>query len=63
VKKKSARFTRRKLASVVRKAIISYYNEPEKQEVTQAAKKLGTSVSGFVASAALAEARRTNRKP
>jgi hypothetical protein len=63
VKKHPAGFTRRKLSSVVRKAIISYYNEQEKQEIAQAAKKQGTSVSSFVASAALAEARRTNRKP
>lgn len=63
VNKRSARFTRRKLAAVVRKAIISYYNEQEKHEIMQAAKKLGQSVSSFVASAALMEARRTNRKP
>ena len=63
VKKQPAGFRRRKLSAVVRKAIISYYNEDEKQEIMRAAKKLGASVSSFVASAALAEARRTNRKP
>ena len=62
VKRQPPSFRRRKLSAVVRKAIISYYNEQEKQEIAQAATKQGTSVSGFVASAALAEARRTNRK-
>jgi len=63
VKKQRAGFTRRRLSSAVRKAIISYYNEQEKLEIMEAAKKKGTSVSSFVASAALADARRTNRKP
>jgi uncharacterized protein (DUF1778 family) len=62
VKKPAAGFTRRKLSTVVRKAIISYYTEQEKQEILQAAKKQGMSVSSFVASAVLEQARRTNRK-
>ena len=63
VKKRAPAFRRRKLSAVVRKAIISYYNEQEKQEIARAAKKRGASVSSFVASAALTEARRTNRRP
>jgi uncharacterized protein (DUF1778 family) len=63
VKKQRPGFTRRRLSSAVRKAIISYYNEQEKLEIMQAADKKGMSVSSFVASAALADARRTNRKP
>jgi uncharacterized protein (DUF1778 family) len=58
VKKRSARFTRRKLAAVVRKAITSYYTEQEQREVERAAKLQGISMSSFVASAALREARR-----
>jgi len=37
--------------------MISYYNEREKLEIMQAAKKRGTSVSSFVSSAALADER------
>ena len=62
VKKQAASFTRRKLSAVVRKAIISYYTEEEKQEIAQAAKKQGISVSSFVASAALERVRRASRK-
>jgi hypothetical protein len=62
VKKRSVAFTRRKLAAVVRKAIISYYTEQEREEVRQAAKQQRISLSSFVASAALREARRVNRK-
>ncbi len=51
------------MATIVRKAIISYYTEGEKREIKQAAKKLHMSVSGFVAGATLAKARRINRKP
>jgi len=47
---------------VVRKAITSYYAEQEQVEVAQAAKQLNVSMSSFVASAALKEARRLNRK-
>jgi uncharacterized protein (DUF1778 family) len=60
--KRTTGFTRRRLSTVVRKAIISYYTEQEKQEIAQAAKKQGISVSSFVASAALEQARRTTRK-
>ena len=55
-------FARRKLSAVVRKAITSYYTEEEQQEVAQAAKRQRISMSSFVASAALKEARRANRK-
>ncbi len=61
VKKRSARFTRRKLAAVIRKAITSYYTEPEQREIERAAKLQGISMSSFVASAALKEARRTSQ--
>ena len=61
VKKKSAGFTRRKLSTVVRKAITSYYAEQEQVEIAHAAKQQNVSMSSFVASAALKEARRLNR--
>jgi uncharacterized protein (DUF1778 family) len=47
---------------VVRKAITSYYTEQEQQEVERAARVHGISMSSFVATAALKEARRVNRK-
>jgi hypothetical protein len=62
VRKKSPGFTRRKLSAVVRKAITSYYTEQEQLEVDRAAKSQGISMSNFVASAALKEARRVNSK-
>jgi uncharacterized protein (DUF1778 family) len=62
VKRQSVAFTRRKLAAVVRKAITSYYTEPEQQEIAHAAKRQGISMSSFVASAALKEAR-SSRHP
>ena len=62
VKKRPARLTRRKLAAVVRKAITSYYTEQEQLEIERAATLKGISMSSFVASAALAEARRLNQK-
>jgi hypothetical protein len=62
VTKRDRAFRRRKLTSFVRKAIISYYNEQEKEEIALAAKNKGISMSSFVASATLAEARRVKRK-
>ena len=62
VKSKSPSFSRRKLSAVVRKAITSYYTAEEQQEIAQAAKREGISMSSFVATASLAEARRGNRK-
>jgi hypothetical protein len=62
MKKDPAGFTRRKLATIARKAIISYYTEQEKLDIARAAKELGISVSSFVASAALEKVRRQNRK-
>jgi len=53
---------KRKLSTVVRKAITSYYSEQEQQEVAQAAKRQRISMSSFVASAALKDARRANRQ-
>jgi hypothetical protein len=62
VKAKSPSFSRRKLSAVVRKAITSYYTAEEQQEIARAAKREGISMSSFVATASLAEARRGNRK-
>lgn len=58
VKKQLAGFKRRKLATVVRKAITSYYTDQEQTEIAKAAKQQNISKSSFVASAALKEARR-----
>jgi uncharacterized protein (DUF1778 family) len=55
-------FTRRRLAAVVRKGITSYYTEQEQKEISEAAARQRIIMSSFVASAALAEARRINRK-
>jgi hypothetical protein len=62
VNNQSATFRRRKLAAVVRKAITSYYTEQEQKEIAQAAKRQRISMSSFVASAALKEARGANRR-
>jgi hypothetical protein len=61
VKIRPPRFERRKLATAVRKAITSYYTEEEQREVRHAAKLQGISMSSFVASATLKEARRVKR--
>jgi uncharacterized protein (DUF1778 family) len=61
VKKRPAGFTRRKLSAVVRKAITSYYTDKEHMEIAGAAKQQNISMSSFVASAALKEARRLVR--
>lgn len=58
VKKQPAGFTRRKLSTVVRRAITSYYSDQEQREIEKAAKQQKISKSSFVASAALKEARR-----
>jgi uncharacterized protein (DUF1778 family) len=49
---------RRRLSTVVRKAIMAYYTQEEAQAIAAAAKKLNVSMSSFVANAALREARR-----
>jgi uncharacterized protein (DUF1778 family) len=60
---KQPSFSRRKLSAlVVRKAITAYYSEQEQREIAQAAKRQGISLSSFVATSSLAEARRMNRK-
>jgi len=46
----------------VRKAITSYYAEQEQAEIARAAKQQSVSMSSFVATAALKEARRLNRR-
>jgi uncharacterized protein (DUF1778 family) len=62
VKAKTPSFSRRKLSAVIRKAITSYYTAAEQQEIAQAAKREGISMSSFVATASLVKARRGNRK-
>jgi uncharacterized protein (DUF1778 family) len=51
---------RRRLTSSGRKRITSYYTESEQEELTRAAATQGVSLSSFVASAALKEARKIN---
>lgn len=46
---------------MVRKAITSYYTDQEQMEIEKAAKQQKISMSSFVASAALKEARRLVR--
>jgi uncharacterized protein (DUF1778 family) len=56
---------RRRLNSSVRKRITSYYVESEQAEIAAAAASQGISLSSFIASAALKEARKINpqKKP
>jgi uncharacterized protein (DUF1778 family) len=56
---------RRRLNSSVRKRITSYYIESEQEEIATAAASQGISLSSFIASAALKEARKINppKKP
>jgi uncharacterized protein (DUF1778 family) len=58
VKRQPSGLRRRKLSTVVRKAITSYYTDQEQLEIEKAAKQQKISKSSFVASAALKEARR-----
>jgi len=58
---KQTAFKRRKLSSIVRKAITSYYTDEEQKEIEKAAKQQKISKSSFVASASLREARRLSR--
>jgi len=53
---------RRKLARAVRKRVTSYYNENEKNEIAAAAAKEGVSLSSFIASVAIKEARKVNSR-
>lgn len=61
VKQRQGGFRRRKLSSIVRKAITSYYTDEEQKEIERAARQQNISKSSFVASAALKEARRLIR--
>jgi uncharacterized protein (DUF1778 family) len=61
VRKQKAGFKRRKLSVVERKAITSYYTAQEQTEIKNAARQQKISMSSFVASAALKEARRIIR--
>jgi uncharacterized protein (DUF1778 family) len=49
---------RRRLISLVRKRITSYYTESEQEEIATAAASQGVSQSSFIASAGLKEARK-----
>ena len=51
---------RRRLTKSVRKRITSYYIETEQEEIATAAASQGVSLSSFIASAALKEARKIN---
>jgi len=51
---------RRRLTSSVRKRITSYYTENGQEEIATAAALQGVSLSSFIASAALKEARKIN---
>src|SRR5438067_11151647 len=54
---------RRRLAVSTRKRITSYYTVDEQQEITKAAASDGVSLSSFIASAALKEARSRLMQP
>lgn len=51
---------RRRLANSIRKRITSYYIASEQEEIATAAASQGISLSSFIASAALREARKIN---
>jgi uncharacterized protein (DUF1778 family) len=53
---------RRRLATSVRKRITSYYTEKEQQEIASAAAAQGISLSSFIASVSLKEARKLNSR-
>jgi len=53
---------RRRLSTSVRKRATSYYTEAEQLEIAAAAAAQGVSLSSFIASAALKEARKINSK-
>jgi uncharacterized protein (DUF1778 family) len=54
--------TRRRLHTTVRKTLLSYYSEQEAAEIIKAAKKLRMTISNFIASAALREAKHVSSK-
>jgi uncharacterized protein (DUF1778 family) len=58
--RKNVILRRRRLTNSVRKRITSYYVENEQEEIAIAADLQGVSLSSFVASAALKEARKVN---
>jgi len=53
---------RRRLATSIRKRITSYYSEAEQKEIVTAAASQGISLSSFVASVVLREARNINSR-
>jgi uncharacterized protein (DUF1778 family) len=62
MQKKKPMSRRRRLAISVRKRVTSYYTEAEQREIAAAANIQGVSLSSFVASAALKEARKIHSK-
>jgi uncharacterized protein (DUF1778 family) len=56
---------RRRLVTATRKRITAYYTEREQQEIAKAARAQGLSLSSFIASVSLKEARKLNsaRRP
>ena len=54
---------RRRLAISVRKRITAYYTEAEQKEIAVAAAAQGVSMSSFIASVSLKEARKLNSRP
>ncbi|PYT37707.1 MAG: hypothetical protein DMG45_25765 [Acidobacteria bacterium] len=53
---------RRRLRTSVRKRVTSYYTDEEQREIAAAAATEGVSLSSFIASIALKEARRVNSR-
>ncbi len=53
---------RRKSPAAARQRVTAYYTDEEQREIVQAASQLRISLSGFVARAALDEARRLNAR-
>jgi len=61
MQKKKRVLRRRRLTTSVRKRATSYYTESEHRDIATAAATEGVSLSSFIASAALKEARKINR--
>ena len=62
MQKKQRFLRRRRLTTSVRKRATSYYTEAEHRDIAAAAASRGVSLSSFIASAALKEARKIDPK-
>ncbi len=62
MQKKKQVLRRRRLTTSVRRRATSYYTEAELRDIAAAAATEGVSLSSFIASAALKEARKINPK-